>query len=212
MIGAELPCLLVFARRPVPGRVKTRLIARFGAAGATALHLELLRLTLKAAAQLSGVSRELWWDRAGQGNAEKDLAARFGMAERQQVEGDLGVRMHSALASALARAPAAVLIGSDCPGQDTDYLRDSFGALVSHDAVIGPAADGGYVLIGLRRPEPRLFADMPWGSTQILAWTRERLTALGWRWQELAPRHDVDCPEDLANYPELRLPPALGPR
>jgi rSAM/selenodomain-associated transferase 1 len=192
--------LLVFARAPQPGRVKTRLIPALGAAGATAVYRQLLQRTLAHAAALPGIVTELWWDGAAAGAAPGRCA---GLAERQQQGRDLGARMAHALEQALRRAPAAVLIGSDCPDCDADYLQAAFAALRDHDAVLGPALDGGYVLIGLKRHAPQLFSAMPWGTDRVLDQTRARLRALGWRWHELAVRRDVDRPEDLAHYPYL---------
>lgn len=196
--------LLVFARVPLAGQVKTRLIPAFGARGATAIYRQLLQRTLTASADLAGVRRELWWDTAPdpQGPAA-GLAAAQGMAERLQQGDTLGDRMAHAMRDALATAPAAVLIGSDCPGCDADYLRQAFTALAAADAVLGPATDGGYVLIGLRRPDDRVFSAIPWGSDRVLGSTRQRFATLGWRWQELPPRQDVDRPGDLADHPEL---------
>lgn len=123
------------------------------------------------------------------------------------------MRMQGALTDALRRAPAAVLIGSDCPGYSAAYLCSAFTALATHDAVLGPAHDGGYVLIGLRRIDPSLFAAIPWGTGDVLAHTRTRLAALGWHWHELATQHDIDRPEDLLHYPDLAaITDALAPR
>jgi rSAM/selenodomain-associated transferase 1 len=121
---------------------------------------------------------------------------------------DLGARMHAALTASLQGAGRAVLIGSDCPEYDPDYLRAAFTALDQHDAVIGPAADGGYVLIGLRRPPPgRLFEGIAWGGPEVYAATCERLGGLGMRWRALPPRRDLDDPAGLTDFPHLA---ALG--
>jgi glycosyltransferase A (GT-A) superfamily protein (DUF2064 family) len=111
--------------------------------------------------------------------------------------------MATALDSALERADRAVLIGTDCPGYHGAYLSAALDALTDHDAVLGPAADGGYVLIGLRRPAAALFAGMPWGTDAVLAGTRSALASLGWSWVELPTLSDLDRPEDLAQVPDL---------
>jgi rSAM/selenodomain-associated transferase 1 len=189
---------------PVPGRVKTRLIGALGEQGAAAVHWALLRRTLESSLGLTDVERELWWDQAPPpGHPAAGLAAAYGLTERVQQGADLGERMAQALRETLAESQAAVLIGSDCPGCDTDYLRAAFAALSSADAVLGPAADGGYVLIGLRHADDRLFADLHWGSDRVLAGTRARLGGLGLRWRELPVRSDIDRPEDLAGHPGL---------
>ena len=198
------PRLLVFARVPVPGRVKTRLIGALGEQGATAVHRALLQRTLEASRGLAEVERELWWDAAPPPrDPAAGLAAAYGMTERVQQGADLGERMAHAMAQTLTAAPAAVLIGSDCPDCDATYLRTAFAALTRADAVLGPALDGGYVLIGLGRADARVFAGLPWGSDRVLADTRARIEALGWRWRELPVRSDIDRPGDLAGHPDL---------
>ncbi len=128
-----------------------------------------------------------------------------GLTLHQQRGEDLGERLLAASADALGRADSVALIGSDCPELDTAYLAQAFDALRSTgvDAVLGPAADGGYVLLALRRAEPALFTEMPWGGDQVAAITRERMAALGWRWRELPVLRDVDRPPDLLWYPSL---------
>jgi rSAM/selenodomain-associated transferase 1 len=196
--------LICFAREPVAGQVKTRLIPALGAEGAARLYRVLLDLALRAGAELPGVERELWCTGAIPGGGRcAELADRYGLALRHQPEGDLGERMESALTETLARAGPAVLIGSDCPEYSPDYLASAFTVLETADAVLGPAADGGYVLIGLRRPTPALFAHIPWGTGLVLERTRAALRGLGWRWAELPTLRDLDEPEDLRAFPEF---------
>jgi rSAM/selenodomain-associated transferase 1 len=196
--------ILVFARAPVPGRTKTRLVPALGAEGAARLHRALVRHALQAGAAAAPGGLELW----GTGDDPDDelatLAGAVGADLHWQPDGDLGLRMKTALADAIARQGAAIVMGSDCPWLDADGLREAGDALARHDAVLGPADDGGYVLFGMRRVEDVLFDDMPWGTQRVLGQTRERLRSLEWDWHELASRSDVDRPEDL---PRLR---ALG--
>lgn len=195
--------LLVFARKPEPGRVKTRLIPVLGIESATALYRRMLHDTLATCARVDAHRRELWLDRA---DADVDLRARlsrYRMSLHLQSGPDLGLRMHAAFLATLQTADSAVLIGTDCPEYDPPYLDTAFRALEQQDAVLGPAADGGYVLIGLRTAEPSLFRDIPWGTDAVLAATRRRLQRLRWRWSELSVLHDVDEPEDLARFPHL---------
>ncbi len=208
MSSAGARRLLVFARDPRPGTVKTRLIPALGAAGATAIYRRLLEDTLGSAAQVRAEGKELWADRLGEDSPLPGLAAAHRMAIRLQAGADLGARMQLALRRALVRARCAVLIGSDCPGYSAAYLEAAFAALDRHDAVLGPAGDGGYVLIGLRRCAAGLFDGIPWGDAQVAAATRERLRVLGWTWHELATLADVDRPADLWRFPHLA---ALAP-
>jgi len=196
--------LIVFAREPIAGRVKTRLIPALGAEGAARLYRTLLGIALDAAQQVPGVGRELWY--AGspfEGGVCTELAGRYRMALRQQPAGNLGMRMAAALSDALARSGRAVLIGSDCPEYSPQFLTAAFSALDEVDAVLGPAADGGYVLVGLRRMAAGLFADIPWGDERVLTRTRSVLRRLGWTWTELPTLRDLDRPEDLGPFAEL---------
>jgi hypothetical protein len=195
--------LLVFARNPLPGRVKTRLIPSLGAVAATAVYRQLLQDTLLTAVQVDTAICEVWLDEGGPVPWLVDIAAAHGLAIRQQSGRDLGMRMHRAFEASLRSAEHVVLIGSDCPEFDPDYLEAAFAALAEQDAVLGPAVDGGYVLIGLRAADALLFEDIAWGTPQVLQTTRDRLRRLGWRWTELPPRHDIDEPGDLQRFPRL---------
>ncbi len=197
------PRLLVFARPPVPGRVKTRLIPVLGAEAAAALYGRMLDRILTTASRFRAAEAELWCDTdLPIGEDCRELAAGFGISLHCQQGGDLGARMHHALAAAPSEA-GAVLIGSDCPAYSVDYLSLAFAALRDHDAVLGPALDGGYVLIGVKRSQPRLFQDILWGGSEVMEQTRERLRELNWRWAELPALRDVDRPEDLVHFSGL---------
>ncbi|MGB5561220.1 MAG: TIGR04282 family arsenosugar biosynthesis glycosyltransferase [Sedimenticolaceae bacterium] len=196
-------CLVVFARDPLPGRVKTRLIPAIGEGAATAIYRQMLQDTLATASQAAAERRELWIDTSHPGSTPVRLARGHGMSIHAQPGGDIGARMHSAFNETLARVRSVVLIGTDCPEYDAAYIDAAFQALEAHDAVLGPAADGGYVLIGLRRAEPAVFEGIPWGSGQVLAATRRRFAQLQWRWCELPVLHDVDEVDDLLKFPHL---------
>lgn len=195
--------LLVFAKAPEPGRVKTRLIPALGREGAARLHYRLLERTLAEAAGLPGVEMELWSPDPGH-PAIVELAVGQAARVRKQQGTDLGGRMGHALAHSLAEVSRAVLIGSDCPGMDRAYLEQAFAAFEEAPIVLGPALDGGYVLIGLRDVcPPGLLRDIPWGSPQVLEISRKRLREGGLSWVELPPQRDLDRPEDLHYFQEL---------
>ena len=196
------PCLILFARPPKAGLVKTRLIPAIGADAAAEVYRRLLEHALDAASRLKEVRSELWCAGRDDGSCAA-FADRFGMTLHRQEGGDLGERMYHALETALQTADKAVLIGSDSLDYDPGYLTQAFSSLEEHDAVLGPAADGGYLLIGLRRSERSLFDNMSWSNDGVLDETRRRLSALGWGWRELPTLRDVDLPEDLAQFPEL---------
>lgn len=186
--------LLVFARAPAPGRVKTRLVPLLGEAGAARLHARLVERTLKTAVAAGFEGIDLYCTPGTSHVFFEKMKKRFGVRLRPQSRGDLGDRMYSAL----RRHPCAVLIGSDCPALRPADLRAAARALrEGADAVLAPAEDGGYALIGLRRVSRRLFEGIAWGSPTVMAQTRRRLKALRWRWRELRTVWDVDRPEDL---------------
>lgn len=189
--------LIVFARNPSPGSVKTRLIPALGADGAYEVYLKLLQHTLAASSAATGATPALWLAGGRPNPALAELLQHHPMPWHPQAGGDLGARMHAALSATLQHAERVVLIGSDCPGYDTVYLEEAFAALDHADVVIGPATDGGYVLIGARQPIAELLVDMPWGTDQVLAITLQRMNAGGYRHQLLPPLRDVDTADDL---------------
>lgn len=188
----------VFARAPTPGQTKTRLIPALGAEGAAALHARLIRHTLRVAGEAGADRVELWCSPDTRDHFFEACAQRYGVVLRDQAGGDLGARMGAALADARATGEHAVLVGSDCPAMTAAHLRRAMDWLASGvELVLGPAQDGGYVLIGAGRPEPTLFTDMPWGSERVLAETLARAREAGLVVQCLEPLPDLDRPEDL---------------
>jgi hypothetical protein len=191
--------LLVFARAPVAGEAKTRLIPALGAEGAAALHARLTERTVALATSVMPAAVDLWCARGCGHPYFEDLRRRYAVTLWDQDGASLGERMGAALRHALARSRRVVLIGTDCADCLADDVREAFAALRDgRDGVIGPAADGGYWLLGLARWSSSLFEGIDWGSARVLEQTRAALHALGWSWSELELRHDVDRPEDLA--------------
>jgi rSAM/selenodomain-associated transferase 1 len=192
------PEILVFARAPIPGRAKTRLIPAVGPWGAARIHTALVSRTVTVAAQVRDARVTLCAASSPIHPFLAGLARCRGVAVGVQRGGDLGRRMSVALARALREAPYAELVGSDCPELQTADLEAAIQALADGaDAVLGPALDGGYWLIGLRRPADWLFHGVDWGTGRVLAQTRAKLRHRGWRWLELAARADLDRPADL---------------
>jgi uncharacterized protein len=184
--------IIVFAKAPLAGEAKTRLVPRLGAWGAARLQLRLTRHALAVA-------------RAARcGPVELYLARRHSLFRRARLQrgADLGSRMHHAFRS--AKRPA-LLMGSDCAVLDLKEMRRAWRYLhAGYDAVIAPAEDGGYALIGLRRPLPELFRDIEWGSERVYAETAARLAP--YRWRALRTVWDVDRPADLERLRSLRVP------
>ena len=189
---------MIFAKAPVPGQVKTRLAGRLGARGAAELYKRLVRrtLTIARAARLCPV--ELWCAPDARHGFFADCRRNYGVRLRRQRDGDLGRRMNHALNRALAGKAYAVLIGGDCASLGAAELREALGQLAAgRESVLGPAADGGYLLVGLRRPCPALFRGIAWSTPTVLAATRRRLDRAGLAWVELPAGWDVDTPADL---------------
>jgi len=196
--------VLVFTRTPVPGRVKTRLIPAIGAERAANLHRAMLWRTVATAAAAAVGPVGLWCSPATEHPCIAEIQRQFGLHAHLQRGADLGERMHLALQSQLDDAGGALLLGTDCPFLEARDLRLAARALrEGADAVIGPAEDGGYYLIGVRKSHPEVFTGVAWGSDQVLAATRQKLRDLGWRWRELATRRDVDRPADLVAVADL---------
>ena len=183
----------VLARAAVAGEAKTRLIPALGPRRAAALQAHLTERAL-CRATASGAEVVLWI--SGEIDAAtRALAKKLAVDVRPQPDGDLGARMLAALEIAAGRP--GLVIGTDCPAQSARHLEQAGMLLADHDLVLQPAHDGGYVLIGMKRPEPQLFSDMAWGSDGVCAETRQRATALGLSCAELPALPDLDRPEDL---------------
>jgi rSAM/selenodomain-associated transferase 1 len=191
----------VFTRAPVAGEVKTRLIPQLGAEGAAALQHAFVRRAL-ATALAAGVGPvSLWCTPDCRHPVFLACAKELDVLLYAQRGIDLGARMFGAFAR-LGRQHATLLIGTDCPALTAVEIRAAAGSLMEgKDAVIVPAEDGGYVLIGLSHPVASLFHRIAWSSDAVMAETRARLRRAGLCWQELAPSWDVDRPED---YERLR--------
>ena len=191
-------CIIVFAKAPEAGKVKTRLIPALGAQGAATLHEKLVRHTLITVTQANLCAIQLWCAPSPSLPFFARCQNDFSVSLHEQCGNDLGERMHHAITTALQKYTYAIIIGTDCPALTAPYLYQALDAL-QHGAsvVLGPAQDGGYVLIGARQSHTRLFSDIAWGTASVLNETRARLRELKWQWQELTELWDVDRPEDL---------------
>jgi hypothetical protein len=185
----------VLAKAPIPGFAKTRLIPMLGDDGAARLQARLIERAIATACAAKIGPVTVWATPDPTHAIFQTLRTRHGVALARQGDGDLGARMLAAIAA--AHGPALV-IGTDCPALTPDHLRGAAAILRDgSEVVVFPAEDGGYVLIGTRRPVPALFAEMPWSTAGVMARTRERLKASGLSWQEPVTLWDVDVPADL---------------
>lgn len=194
--------VIVFAKAPVPGRVKTRLAAAIGGHAAARLASRMLDETLKQAVA-SGVGPvELCCDPDESHPAFLQAREIHGVALTRQAEGDLGARMREALERALRSHARALLIGTDCPQLHKGHLRAAAGMLLERSAVFMPTFDGGYFLVGLSTAIPGLFDGIDWSTDRAMRQTRAHLDRLGIAAGMLAAIADIDEPKDLHLVPE----------
>jgi uncharacterized protein len=189
--------LVVFAKHPRPGAVKTRLAASIGNEAAAGLYRALAEHVLEATAPAAGEYERLVFFEPGEA-LEEVRAWLPGTRLLAQSGPDLGARMADAFARAFARGASRVaLVGTDTPGVTRETAALALSALDAADVVLGPAEDGGYYLVALRRPQPSLFAGIDWSTSRVLDETRARAAAAGLDVRELAPLADVDTLDDL---------------
>ena len=167
--------IIIFTRYPEPGKTKTRLIPVLGAEGAADLQRRMAEHVLAQAQDLAArreVSLEVCYEGGDEALLSRWLGSRFSYCEQRA--GDLGIRMNAAFKEAFLKGSERVLIiGTDCPGLTDKLLETALEGLHEHDVVLGPARDGGYYLIGLKRLCPSLFHDIQWGTHEVLARTLE---------------------------------------
>ena len=193
--------MVIFAKEPQPGFSKTRLIPALGAQGAATLAKLLLERMLQAAiASEVGVvelcvtpwsSEEVW----------RKMGVPVSVQLTDQGDGDLGVRMARAAQRVIDAGESVLLVGTDCPQLDAGQLQIAALALQDADAALIPALDGGYVLLGINQYDASVFSGIAWSTSNVATATQERLQALHWRVQTLAPLHDIDEPADLQYLP-----------
>jgi rSAM/selenodomain-associated transferase 1 len=198
----------IIAKAPLAGLAKTRLIPALGADGAASLAKKMLTKILQDCASLLVdtpteyvVSVNLWMTPAPQSPAWQTVNIPVGIGLCEQRGDDLGQRMGYAAAQSLANVDAVIIIGSDCPEINASVLRWAAITLQERDACLVPCADGGYALIGMRRYEPRIFANIPWSTDKVAELTRRRLLEFGLSYTEFTPVHDIDEAADLQYLP-----------
>ena len=188
------PRLVIFTRYPTPGAAKTRLIPALGAEGAAMLHQRLTARTV-AVAVASALPIELWVTGGDAAAFREWLGA---LVVLDQGEGGLGTRLLA------AAAPYPVIfIGTDAPDLTVAHLRAAADAVLAGRCVIGAAEDGGYWLLGLPAPVPRVFDDIAWSTATVAAETIARLREAGHEPVRLPVLSDLDVPADLARWPDL---------
>jgi hypothetical protein len=184
----------------VPGRTKTRLIPALGPVGAAELQREMTERIIEVALAAGSATVRFCYT-GGDSRQVRRWVKRPGLHIERQIDGDLGRRMHHAIASALKRGnQQVVLMGTDVPSVTVNQLKAAFDSLQNNDMVLGPSRDGGYWLIGLRRPVD-LFTDIAWGTDRVLGQTLAAGRRLKLRTAQLEPLQDIDNGTDLAELP-----------
>ncbi len=198
--------VVIMAKAPVAGLAKTRLIPLLGAAGAARAQRGFALRTLATARAASTGNVTLWCAPDPAHRFFRALARHRGVNTVTQPEGDLGIRMATAMSHHFAKSSHTplLIVGTDCPVLTREHLQQAADALQTHDAVLIPAEDGGYVLIGMRKPVPEVFAEVAWSTPQVLVQTRERLSLAGASWHELPTLWDVDEPVDWQRWQDLQ--------
>jgi rSAM/selenodomain-associated transferase 1 len=197
-VTATPDAILVFVRAPEAGRVKTRLAAEIGDEAALRVYRRLAEHAVAEARALGpDVALRIHFTPAEGGDRVREWLG-ADAAYLPQEDGDLGARMRAAFEAAFAAGhPRVVIIGSDLPDLSAEVLRRALRLLDSHPAVLGPAADGGYYLLGLREMVPGVFDGIAWSTDSVLAATLARLAAAGCQPAMLEPLRDVDVVADL---------------
>ena len=191
---------LIFAKAPIAGFAKTRLIPLLGAEGAANLARRMLDSTLASvvSAQIGPV--ELCVTPDSEHPAWQEISIPDGIIISNQGDGDLGARMARAAQRCIKQGNSILLIGTDCVEMSPTLLRTAAARLAKVDSVIHTTADGGYALMGLRKFHPLLFSDTAWGSNTVGGDTVDRIKQLGWSLFCAAVLHDVDEPQDLDHH------------
>lgn len=210
--------LVVFAKAPIPGQVKTRLCPPLTPGEAATLHgsfvLDTLERTKAAVAKLKlPLDRYLACAPSSTLVFFKIMEERQGVKLLDQVGDDLGARMNQAFETIFANGHQRVLIvGTDVPALPLDHYKQALTLLETNDLVLGPALDGGYFLIGLKQTAPDLFTEIPWSTDRVLALTQEKAANLGLKTALLPPWRDVDTIEDLQALIEASATDAKKPK
>ncbi|WP_323845007.1 TIGR04282 family arsenosugar biosynthesis glycosyltransferase [Microbulbifer magnicolonia] len=193
--------LIVFAKAPLAGFAKTRLIPALGEEGAAALAAKMLRHTLQQCVQAQLGSVELCVAPEVEHDYWQSFPLPRGVYLSSQGGGDLGQRLWRAAARADGAGESVLLLGTDCPQLTAARLRAAASALRDNDAVVYPTRDGGYALLGLDRAEAVLFENIRWSTEVVAQQTRERLDQCGMRFEWLEMLVDIDEPQDLDFLP-----------
>jgi len=189
--------LIIFIKEPIAGQCKTRLIPLLGKQGATDFYKQLANHSVTTARQLKNIDIALYSYPDTQHAFIQNLVTSSNASIHSQQGKDLGERMYNALNTSLKKHTHSVLIGSDCPGITCDYIEQAFTALDTYDITLGPATDGGYVLIGCTQITPTIFTNTEWSSPTVLQQCINNIKHANYSHHLLGELWDVDTPNDF---------------
>ena len=196
--------LIIFAKAPIAGYCKTRLIPQLGEQGAAQLQQELITDCLTQLCCKLICPTELWCSPDSQHPFFTQIASQFKLSLHSQQGADLGEKMYHAMAQ--GDAAFTLIVGTDCPPISTEYVESAIACLqAGQDAVIGPAEDGGYILLGLRQVTEPLFQGISWGTEHVFAQTTQKFDASGHHWRALETLWDLDDAQDYSRYQQLKI-------
>lgn len=202
-------CIILFAKYPARNKAKTRLQPALGVDGAARMARQLLLHSIEQAVD-TGFAVELCVSPAPTDPCWQALDLPDSLRWSAQADGDLGLRMLISSQRALQRFNKVVLIGTDCPSLTTVCIQTAVQQLNQHDAVMIPAIDGGYVLLGFKQVNDSMFSDIVWSTASVASVTKQRMAALGWTLALFDPLHDIDEPKDLKHLPSSWLDSQLN--
>ncbi len=196
--------LVVFTKAPIPGFCKTRLIPELGEQGAADLQQELTEHCIHQLCHQPLCKTQIWCSPDISHPLFQSLAKQYSVSLHKQQGNNLGERMYHAMSN--QDTPYTIIVGSDIPLLTGQYLAEAI-KILSHgaDVVLGPAEDGGYVLLGLRQVPKALFQDIKWGSNTVFTQTTKKLDATGLVWQAIEPLWDVDNETDFRRFKALKF-------
>lgn len=194
--------IIIFQKNLIPGKVKTRLAATVGNQQALDIYRELVAFTHRQTSEVADADVWIFFSESFEEIGEK--FQQYMTAKMVQEGSDLGKRMHNAFETIFGMGyKKAILIGTDCPEISPEILESALDALQKNEAVIGPALDGGYYLVGMNKAQPHLFEDMPWSTENVFSLTLQKLNQLNIAYWLLPALSDIDTEEDWLNFKSL---------
>jgi rSAM/selenodomain-associated transferase 1 len=192
-------CLIIFAKEPEHGRVKTRLIGHMDDNEVLELYKDFVRKTIELVKDVPSDETFLAYDSSGEASFIKSIKG--GLSLFRQEGKDLGERMHNAFIYSGKRGnEATIIIGSDSPDMPPEFIKKGFDSLEKSDIVVGPSRDGGYYLVGLKQPDERIFKDVNWSSDKVFFETMNNIKNAGKVASLVDEWYDIDTIQDLEFY------------